>query len=387
MAGLLITLGALLLAGLAAEAVGRRTRLPRVTLLIVMGVVIGPAVLDLLPAERIVWYPRLAELALLMVGFLLGGEFTAARLRQYGVAVLAVSVAVTLVTAVVVGAGLWLLGVPVALALLLGAIATATDPAACADVVSEAKAEGAFSRTLLGVVAIDDVWGMLVFTAALTGVGLATGTGVDGVWEGLWEVGGAVGLGVGLGAPMAWLTGRIKPGEPTREEALGMVLLCGGLAEWLEVSYLLAAVVMGAVVANLARHHERPFRAIESIETPFLVLFFVLSGASLQLDALGDVGLVGVAYVVLRVLGRLMGGLLGAAAAGMPVATRRWVGPALLPQAGVALGMALVAAERLPELAALLPVAVLSTVAFELAGPIATRIALARVGEGKSPRG
>ena len=111
----------------------------------------------------------------------------------------------------------------------------------------------------------------------------------------------------------------------------------------LGVSFLLAAMTMGVVVANLARHHRRPFRAIEGIEWPFMVLFFVLSGASLQVAELGTGATLTFAYVVLRVLGRVLGGWLGSLLSGRSVSTRA-IGVALLPQAGIAIGMGLVVA-------------------------------------------
>lgn len=189
--------------------------------------------------------------------------------------------------------------------------------------------------------------------------------------------------GVALGAPLAALTGRVRPGEPTLAEALGAVLVCGGVAMALEVSFLLASMVMGAVVANLASHHRRPFHAIEGIEWPFMVLFFVLAGASFRPDGWGEeVGGLALAYLVLRTVGRLMGGWLGARLAHREPVWGRWVGLALLPQAGIALGMALVAAQRFPEVQrVVIPAVVATTVLFELVGPILTRVALGRVNE------
>ena len=141
---------------------------------------------------------------------------------------------------------------------------------------------------------------------------------------------------------MAYLTGRVRPGEPTLAETLGVVFLCGGLAIFFGVSFLLAAMVMGTIVANLATHHDRPFHAIEGIEWPFMILFFVLAGASLELETL-QLGTIGTAYVTLRVMGRLLGGWLGGTLARAPCKLRRGIGAALMPQAGVAVGMALVA--------------------------------------------
>jgi Kef-type K+ transport system membrane component KefB len=223
-----------------------------------------------------------------MVAFLLGGELTAALLREHGRAVLVISLVVVVVTAAIVAAGLLALGWPVPVALLLAAIATSTDPAAVSDVVRETDARGPFTKTLLGVVAIDDAWGIAAMSVALAlvlGIQSPEAARVVAV-DGFVELAGALLVGCALGVPMALLSGRVRAGEPTQAEALGGVLLCGGVALLLEVSFLLAAMTMGVVVANLARHHRRPFRAIEGIEWPFMVLFFVLSGTSLHVTEL-----------------------------------------------------------------------------------------------------
>jgi len=165
-------------------------------------------------------------------------------------------------------------------------------------------------------------------------------------------------------------------------EALGLVFICAGLAIWLEVSFLLAGMIAGAIVVNLAAHHTRPFHEIEHIDWPFMILFFVLAGASLNFQNIHHIGIIGIAYLVLRTIGRVLGGLLGGAAARSTHLHRRWIGLALIPQAGVALGMALVASNHFPELRDdLLTVTVGTTVIFELVGPFLTQLALRKVGE------
>ncbi|MDH3687121.1 MAG: cation:proton antiporter [Myxococcales bacterium] len=378
---LLVSLGCVFLAGLVLDVVGRRTRLPRVTLQLMFGVAVGPSALDLLPDMTTAWFPAVSDMALVMIGFLLGGTLTRKALREHGRRVLGVSIVVVCTTFAVVGLGLAAIGAPPILALLLGAIATSTDPAASFDVVRETGLNTRFSRTLLAIVAIDDAWGLIVFGLAFAVALVLEGEGGAGVLvRASWELGGGVALGIALGLPMAYVTGRIQPGEPTLWEALGLVFLCGGLAIWLGVSFLIASMSLGATVTNLARHHTRPFHAIEGIEWPFLILFFVLSGAALDLQALWGAGGWLAAYLGFRVVGRLAGGWLGGRAVGADGGTRRWIGMALLPQAGVALGMALVATRRLPEIGAdILPIVVASTVLFELLGPLATRVALERV--------
>jgi Kef-type K+ transport system membrane component KefB len=379
-----VTLGAVLLAGFVADAVGRRTALPRVTLLIAIGLLIGPSAFDLLQPSDSQWFPFVSHIALAMVGFLLGASLSLRQLRGNARAVLWISASVVALGSVIVGAGLVFAGFPLALALVLGGVAAATDPVATSDVVRTSSSKGRFTNTLLGVVAIDDAWGLIVFSLLLTTAEAISG----GIWgtemlsRAAWEVIGAILLGGILGLPMALLTGRVRAGEPTLAEALGFVFLCSGFAIWFEVSFLLAAMVMGAVVANLAHHHTRPFHAIEGIEWPFIILFFVLAGASLRVESLQDVGLLAGLYVLLRIVGRVVGGAVGAIMAGEDGAMRRYMGFAMLPQAGIALGMALVATTRLPQYREpILALVISTTILFELFGPVLTRLALGWAGE------
>ncbi len=160
-------------------------------------------------------------------------------------------------------------------------------------------------------------------------------------------------------------------------EAIGFVLLGAGIAGWLGLSPILTTMAMGSAVASLARHHERPFHALEGVEWPVLILFFVLAGASLEVDSLTIVGELTALYVLLRGVGTYVGTRVGARFAGADLALRRWLGLALFPQAGVALGMALLASQRFPELAPIvLPVVLASTVILEIVAPIITRWAL-----------
>ena len=378
-----LVLGGLLLIGVLADEIGRRTRLPRVSLMIVFGVAVGPSGFDLLPAAFQDWYEFLASAALTMVAFLLGGRLSMTTLRRQGREILTVSATAVILTALVVGLGLLVIGTPVVIALLLAGIATATAPAATQDIVKQLRARGPFTDTLLGVVAIDDAWGLIAFSLLLLVAKAVIGDGgVEILQQGLWEIGGAFAVGAAVGLPAAFLTGRLRAGEPVQAEALGVVFLCAGLAIWLEVSFLLAGMVAGALVVNLARHHRRPFHEIENVEWPFMVLFFVLAGASLEIGVLREIGLIGVAYLILRTIGRVLGGWSGSAMARAPALHRRWIGFALIPQAGVALGMALVAASHFPDLGkTLLAATVSTTIVFELFGPLLTQAALRNVGE------
>ena len=380
---ILITLGLLFLLGLLTDLLGRRTPLPRVTLLLLAGFAIGPSGLNTLPAFQEDWFPVITDMALSMVGFLLGHALTLQSLQHRGKCVLWISVGAVIGTALTVFIGLMLLGIQPEVALILAGIAVATDPAATIDVIRQTRSKGEFSKVLEGVVAIDDAWGVIMFSFLLAFAQALSGNG-DG-WHtllvGTYDIGGAILLGLLLGIPMAYLTGRLKPGEPTQVEALGLVLLCGGLAEWLHISFILAGIVLGATVANLAVHHRRPFSAIEGIEWPFMILFFILAGASLDIHALNATSLLGFAYILLRLLGRTIGAWGGGAICGAHPVLQQWMGMALWPQAGVALGMALLASQHFPTLTdVILPIAIGSTIIFELIGPLMTRIALTKAG-------
>jgi len=381
--GQLALLGLLLLAGYAASIVGRRVHVPRVTLLLLIGLAAGPSGLDLAPEALVAWFPTVTHMALAIVGFLLGESFVGKHLKGLSRAVVWVSIGETLAAAAAVLVGLLLVGAPLPLALLLAGIAPATDPAATLDVASERGADGPLTRTLLGVVAIDDAWGVIVFSLMLVAAEAVGGQGAAGteLLRALWEVGGAGLLGAALAFPMVWVTGRGTKGEPHLLEAIGFVFLCAGFADLLGVSYLLASMTLGAVVANRATHYTRPFHAIENVREPFLAVFFVLAGFEFQWAPLLALGAVGVAYVVARSTGLIAGGMLGAKLSGAPPAVTRHVGWCLLPQAGVALGLALVAVQRVPGTEGVLPLVIASTVIFEVLGPMVTLWHISRAGE------
>lgn len=381
---ILITLGGLFLLGLLTDLLGRYTPLPRVTLLIIAGFFIGPFGLDILPDFQEAWFPIVTNMALSMVGFLLGHNLTVTSLRQRGKVVLWISIGEVLAAALTVFVGLLLCGVPLEIALILAGIAPASAPAATIDVIRELRATGEFSKTLESVVAIDDAWGLLTFSflLAIAQAVHGQGSGIDMLMLGAWEIGTAILVGLGLGIPMAYLTGRLKAGEPTQAEALGVILLCGGIAVWLDVSFILANMVLGATVANFAAHHKRPFTAIEGIEWPFMILFFILAGAALDLDSLLETRFLGVGYILFRMTGLIIGAWAGGVYSHADPMFRRWMGMALWPQAGVAVGMALFASQHLPEFKDLiLPIVIGSTIVFELIGPIMARKALITVGE------
>ena len=372
-AHLLITLGGLFLAGLAADQIGRATQLPRVTMLLALGLIAGQSGFGLLPAGVYEWFETLSTIALTMVAFLLGSSLSVENLAKHGRAIVAISMSVALVTLAIVTAGLFMAGLTLGLALILGAIATSTAPAAMADVIRQSGLKNSFTDTLKGIVAIDDVWGLMIFSVAIALV--AQSSGWSGFANGVaHELGGGVLLGCVIGIPAAFVTGRISPGEPLQAEAIGIVFLTAGFALWFQVSFLIAAMTVGACIQNFAKHHDRAFHEIENIQWPFMILFFLLAGASLETEALLSLGWVGASYLILRSIARIVGGAVGVRIARAPKRLAFLYGPALLPQAGVAVGMGLVAAEKFPHWGpSIMAVVIASTVVFELIGPPITQ--------------
>ncbi len=374
-AEILLSIGGIMLLGLVTDMLGRRTFLPRVTLLLLFGMIIGPSLLNLLPEIFISRFELIANIALIMVGFLIGGKLSKKLFKSLGKELIWISLGAVIGTVSIVSLALIVAGVSAEMAILFGCIATATAPAATLDVVEESKVKSHFSRLLVSIVALDDAWGLIVFSLGLAMIGLMTG--INGMLPplllALKEIFGAVLIGLAVGMPAAYLTGRIQQGQPMLFEALGIVFLCGGLAIWFEVSFLIAAIVMGMTIVNLARHHKYPFHAIEDIESPFIILFFVMAGASLELDSLSSIGVIGTVYILARIAGKIIGVKFAGEICKADNSVKNWMGLALLPQAGVAMGMALVASSHFPEYRQLLLSVIISTtIFFELIGPVIT---------------
>lgn len=210
----LLTIGGILLLGLLTSTLARRTLLPRVTLLLIFGIIIGKEMLDVIPQLFSDRFEIIANMTLLMVGFLLGGKLTRASLGKSAGEVLWISISAALITAIIVSFGLIWAGTPKEIAILLGCIGSATAPAAILDVVSELKVKNKFTHVLLSIVALDDVWALALFGTGMAVVTSFTGLGGESsfILMATREIGGAVMLGVFIGLPAAYLTGGIQQG-------------------------------------------------------------------------------------------------------------------------------------------------------------------------------
>jgi Kef-type K+ transport system membrane component KefB len=388
---ILLTLGILLSAGFVAGYLAEKIGLPRVAAYVGVGALFSEALLGrYLPTRPKQWDPLLIEAALGVVAFLVGGELHLRRLRKLGKTVLAgvggQSAGAFLLVAGAVAIYGSLAGVSEALAAawVLGGIAVATAPAATIAVIEEYHAKGPLTETLLGIVAIDDAMSILLFTAVVSLLGQgALGHQLLGA---VWEICGAVAAGALAGALLGWF-GRRVTGEDLRLPiALGAVLGVLGVAHWLELSTLLSCMVLGLVSKQTfgAEKSQQWLRPMNHIQEVIFLLLFTLAGTHFELAVFAHAWRVILLYMAARALGKCVGAWgFTRMVRGEPMVSRN-LGLGLLPQAGVGIGLALIAAGT-PGLQYIGPLVVNTllgtTLVFELTGPIFTKLALARAGE------
>ncbi len=405
-----LALGLLLLAGLAGGVIAGQLRLPRVAGYVLAGAALSPELAGgwLLPGVS-AWSGEFTTAALSLIAYLVGSSLGQSSLRQLGVAVPLIALGESAGAVVVVWLGLWLL-LPVlgqaadatALALAFAAVACTTAPAGTIAVVRQYRADGPLTRTLLGVVALDDAFGIVLFSLATAlapllltvpeGAALSVpGELVHGLLAGAREIGLSLLLGGLAGIVLARGVERLAYSELALPLTLGVVLLVAGAADALQASPLLAAMATGLVGRRrLPAASRRLSEPLETLEETVFVLFFVLAGAHVDPRLLAAyLPLIGI-YLVLRVASKVLGARLAAQASGAEPAVARNIGWGLVPQAGVAVGLALSLGDR-PGFEHVTPTVVNvvlgATVIHELVGPLYARWALARAGElGQAPR-
>ncbi|MBI4860956.1 MAG: cation:proton antiporter [Candidatus Riflebacteria bacterium] len=376
----LALLGLMLLGALALGKTARRFTIPKVSGYLVAGLLLGPSGLAAVTGRDIGEMGLISRLAIALILFDIGGELDVATVRQHGGRALLSAMLEGAVTLALVFTVVWWVSSSVALALLLACIAVETSPSATILVVKEVQARGPFTMALLSFVAADVVIAISAFHVSLALLGIGGPVAL------LQALGGALGLGVLFG----WMIGKIGSRLSTDLDLLlfvfGMLLLLQGFSRSLGASRMIATLVCGAAAASSPAVRGRIFDILKPIAGVLYAVMFVMAGAALHLDLLRDIGKVGVAYVVTRILGKALGGLLGGAMQSEQL--RRWkVLPlGLFPHAGVAIGLTLTLSELQPALAPTVTVVVLSAVVlFELIGPIATSACLRLAGEAGQP--
>ncbi len=385
----ILSLGFILLSGLLAAKLIRQLKIPTVTAYLLLGVAIGPFALNLVSEGILSSSGLISNIVLGLIAFSLGQNFSLERFRKIGRPVIWISILAALAPWFLISTGfLVLLKQPFYIALLFGAIASATAPAATMMVVKEYKARGSFTETLLGVVAIDDAWCLIIFALSFS-IAKALATHIMTnffilrvIFDSLLEIIGAFILGGILALTLSYLSHFVHTPAELLIYILGFIFLNTGLALFLNFSVLLANMFMAAVLVNVNKVSFKFFETLRNIDSPLYLLFFVLAGANLEIGLLKSLGVLGLGYIIFRSLGKIGGAYLGGLLAQLPARMKFYMGLALLPQAGVALGVALIAKTEFPALGnVIFSTIVATTVVYEIIGPIFTKISLRKAGE------
>ncbi len=376
----------MLLGGLLAGRLVKQIHLPNVTGYLLIGLLLGPFCLKVLPLDFILNMRLAADIALAFIAFTIGAEFKLSYLKKVGLTPIMIALFEALAAVVAVTLGLLAFGFDLELALLLGAIASATAPAATMMVVNQYKAKGPVTETLISVVALDDAVALMSFGFATAAVSAMEGPGeaslLMSILSPFIEIGGSIILGGLLGVLFTLPLKYFKKSSNRTIIMAGFVFLGSALASMLNLSPLLLCMCMGAMLTNISSSASSIMKLADNITPPIFLLFFVSSGAELDLSVLGSIGLIGILYIILRVIGKILGASAGACVMKAPTAVKKYIGFTLVPQAGVAIGLSLIAAQKLPTYGPTIRAVILcGTLVYELIGPALTKVALKKAGE------
>ncbi len=404
---LALLFGLIILGGAFGARLFQKLRIPQVVGCIVVGVLLGD-VLGLITAQTIEALEPFTMFALGVIGFMIGAELRSEIFKKYGkqffIILFSQGVGAFLLVAFGTSIVAWFLlsslhyegvtptsklHISIAMGLVLGAIASATAPAATANVLWEYKTRGPLTAAVLAIVALDDALALLLYRGAATGAKALTGTGDSSVTNTmallLGEIIGAVVLGFLAGVLLYFLLKFVRAADKILEFALAALLLVVGISMIPKVDPILPAMTLGITIANLMpRESKGMFKLVESFAPPIYISFFVLAGAHMEFGRLGFwMIIMTVLYTLFRAAGKMAGSWFGAKYSGAPAAVRKYLGICLLPQAGVAIGLAILAGRQFDaELGhIIIMVAMTATFLMEILGPMLVKVGVKKAGE------
>ncbi len=390
-ASIIISVAFMLLFGFAMTRITKLLKLPNVTAYILAGILIGPYCLGLVPQRIIDGMDFLSDIALAFIAFSTGEFFRFSTLKKSGAKVMVITVFEALLASVVVFiVTFFVLRLDLAFSIVLAALASATAPASTVMTIRQTGAKGDFVDTLLQVVALDDIVGLVAYSIAISvAVSSKTGAGAFHIWDIIKPL--LINIGVfALGGAFGFLMKLMMPKKRSTDNRLiiSIALLFSfcGICTLLDISPLLGCMSMGTVYINIT-DDDKLFKQLNYFSPPLLLLFFVRSGLNFKLDVLvnssGSIGttpliVIGILYFFFRIVGKYAGAFLGCLAVGKPKETRNYLGLALIPQAGVAIGLAALGARTLggDDGVALNTIILASSVLYELIGPACAKLAL-----------
>lgn len=387
---ILLSLSIILAAGFLLTRLTKLAKLPNVTGYILAGILIGPYVLNVIPRALVDKMGFISDIALAFIAFGVGRFFKKETFQDTGFAVLVITLMESLLAGIIVTLSVhYLFRLSWDFCLLLGAIATATAPASTMVTIRQYHARGNFVNTLLQVVAFDDAVCLIAFSLASALVNANIGANLsaaDIIMPVVYNIAALV-LGLLSGVILSKL---ITPNRSNDNRLiLTIVLLLGisGLCAAVDISPLLSCMLFGTTYINLTNDKEL-FKQIEGFTPPILSTFFVVSGMSLELASFSSFGVIGIFYFFIRIVGKYLGAYWGCAITKTIKEVRNYLGLALIPQAGVSIGLAFLGKRILPEKAGdiLLAIILSSSVLYELIGPACAKIALILSGSIKKER-
>lgn len=388
-ASVIISIAIMLFLGFAMTRITKKLKLPNVTAYIFTGILIGPYVFNLIPSKVAQGMDFITDIALAFIAFSVGEYFKFSTLKKSGKKVLIITVCEALLASILVFTVMYyVIGLDLAFSAVLGALASATAPASTIMTIRQTGAKGDFVDTLLQVVALDDVVGLVAYSIAIS-IALASTAGVGGVTF------AAIGLPIVynilvlvLGGLFGLLLKLLLTKRSTDNRlivSLAVLFAFCGICAMLDVSPLLGCMSMGMVYINVT-NDDKLFKQLNYFSPPILLLFFVKSGLGFKLDSLFSSNsfegtsllLVGIVYFSIRIIGKYFGAYIGCFFAKKDKEVRNYLGLALIPQAGVAIGLAAMGARILGGDAGsnLNTIILASSVLYELIGPACSKLAL-----------
>ena len=406
-ASIFLSLSVALLAGLLLSRLAKIVKLPAVTAYLISGVLIGPFVLGALnipgigiTADQMEGFGLISDLALGFIAFSMGNEFRISQLKKIGKQATVIGVLQALFTTVIVDAALiglhFIIPDKISLpaAIVLASVATATAPAATLMVVKQYKAKGPVTDVLLPVVALDDAVGLVVFAISF-GIAKSLSTGavdvISIVLEPILEIVLSLLLGFVMGLLFTICERYFHSRSKRMAVSVTFVMLTVAISSLkfeiggihFSFSSLLACMMLGTVFCNICEVSEELMERADRWTTPVLILFFVISGAELELSVFADwaVVIVGIVYIISRSIGKYFGANISARMTDSDPNIVKYLGITLLPQAGVALGMAIKAIELGPDGAIVRNITLFAVLIYEIVGPFLTKVALTKAGD------
>lgn len=375
-----------MIVGLLMTRIMKKFNLPNVTGYLIAGLIVGPYCLNIFNGEKLEGLTVITNAALGFIAFSIGGEFKLSSLKQLGAKIFIITLFEAVGASILVSGTLMVAGFNPQLSLVLGAIASATAPAATLMVVRQYKARGPVTSTLLPIVAIDDAVCLMLFSI-LSSVAKSLGTegefsAYETILKPIIEIVGSLVVGFAVGYVLAIATKLFLSRANRISLVVTAVFLGVGLSELLGLSSLLLCMAIGAALANFSKVTDSVMEGTDRWTPPVFMLFFVISGAEFNFEIFKTVGLIGVLYLVLRSAGKYFGAMLGCTLTKSEENVRKYLGITLLPQAGVAIGMAQLSLMVVPDYGEQIRAVILcATLVYELVGPLLTKLVLTKAGE------